>query len=84
MLLELIIKDFAIIDKLNLQFKKGLNILSGETGAGKSIIVGAVNLLMGGRAYSELIRSEKDDAVVEAVFEIKDAAEVKKILHSSE
>jgi len=82
MLLELIIKDFAIIDKLNLQFKKGLNILSGETGAGKSIIVGAVNLLMGGRAYSELIRSEKDDAVVEAVFEIKDAAEVKKILHS--
>ena len=82
MLLELVIKDFAIIDSLNLAFKKGLNILSGETGAGKSIIVGAVSLLLGGRAYSELIRSEKDDAVVEAVFDIKDAAEVKSLLVS--
>jgi len=80
MLLELIIKDFAIIDSLHLQFKRGLNILSGETGAGKSIIVGAVSLLLGGRAYSELIRSEKEDAVVEAVFEIKDAAEVQNML----
>jgi len=82
MLLELVIKDFAIIDSLNLAFKKGLNILSGETGAGKSIIVGAVSLLLGGRAYSELIRSEKNDAVVEAVFDIKDAAEVKSLLVS--
>lgn len=82
MLLELVIKDFAIIDALNLSFKKGLNILSGETGAGKSIIVGAVSLLLGGRAYSELIRSEKDDAVVEAVFDIKDAFEVKILLVS--
>ncbi len=82
MLLELIIKDFAIIETLNLQFKNGLNILSGETGAGKSIIVGAVSLLLGGRAYSELIRSEKEDAVVEAVFEIKDAVDVQNILES--
>jgi DNA repair protein RecN (Recombination protein N) len=82
MLLELVIKDFAIIDSLNLAFKKGLNILSGETGAGKSIIVGAVSLLLGGRAYSELIRSEKDAAVVEAVFDINDSSEVKRLLKS--
>jgi len=82
MLLELVIKDFAIIDALNLSFKKGLNILSGETGAGKSIIVGAVSLLLGGRAYSELIRSEKEDAVVEAVFDIKGSSEVQGLLES--
>ena len=82
MLLELVIKDFAIIDRLSLRFKKGLNILSGETGAGKSIIVGAVSLLLGGRAYSELIRSEKDAAVVEAVFDINDFSEVKRLLKS--
>jgi DNA repair protein RecN (Recombination protein N) len=82
MLLELVIKDFAIIDRLNLSFKKGLNILSGETGAGKSIIVGAVSLLLGGRAYSELIRSEKDAAVVEAVFDINDSSEVKRLLNT--
>ncbi len=82
MLLELVIKDFAIIDRLNLTFKEGLNILSGETGAGKSIIVGAVSLLLGGRAYSELIRSEKDAAVVEAVFDIKDSSEVKILIKS--
>ena len=82
MLIELVIKDFAIIDRLNLSFKKGLNILSGETGAGKSIIVGAVSLLLVGRAYSELIRSEKDAAVVEAVFDINDSLEVKRLLKS--
>lgn len=82
MLRELVIKDFAIIDSLNLQFKKGLNILSGETGAGKSIIVGAVSLLLGGRASSDLIRSEKEDAVVEAVFEIGNLPEVKKFILS--
>ena len=82
MLLELVIKDFAIIDRLNLSFKKGLNILSGETGAGKSIIVGAVSLLLGGRAYSELIRSEKDAAVVEAVFDINNSSEVKRLLNT--
>ena len=82
MLLELVIKDFAIIDRLNLSFKKGLNILSGETGTGKSIIVGAVTLLLGGRAYSELIRSETDAAVVEAVFDISDTTEVKRLLNT--
>jgi len=50
MLRELRIKNFAIIEDLNLSFTRGLNILSGETGAGKSIIIGALTLLLGGRA----------------------------------
>ena len=80
MLLELIIKDFAIIDTLTLRFENGLNILSGETGAGKSIIVGAVNLLLGGRASADMIRSSKKDAVVEAVFSFDDNTGVQTLL----
>lgn len=69
MLRELRIKDFAIIDTLNLSFFEGLNVLSGETGAGKSIIVGALSLLLGGRASPEMVRSSKETATIEALFE---------------
>jgi DNA repair protein RecN (Recombination protein N) len=69
MLQELRIKDFAIIDTLNLSFAEGLNVLSGETGAGKSIIVGALTLLLGGRASAEMVRSSKETATIEALFE---------------
>lgn len=74
MLTELNIKNFAIIDSLNITFEKGLNVLTGETGAGKSIIVDAVELALGGRASSEMIRSGCDEAVVEAAFDISDAS----------
>jgi len=67
MLRELRIKDFAIIDALNLSFSEGLNVLSGETGAGKSIIVGALSLLLGGRASTEMVRSSKETATIEAL-----------------
>jgi len=70
MLKELGITNFAIIDRLNLAFHEGLNIVSGETGAGKSILIGAIGLLLGDRASTDLIRSEEDAAVVEAVFDI--------------
>lgn len=73
MLAELNIKNFAIIDSLNIAFEKGFNVLTGETGAGKSIIVDAVELVLGGRASSEMIRSGCDEAVVEASFEISDS-----------
>lgn len=66
MLRELRIKNFAIIEDLSLSFSKGLNILSGETGAVKSIIIGALTLLLGGRASAELVRSAEREAVVEA------------------
>jgi DNA repair protein RecN (Recombination protein N) len=69
MLRELRISNFAIIDNLNITFSEGLNVLSGETGAGKSIIVGALSLLLGGRASAEMIRAAADEAVVEALFE---------------
>jgi len=70
MLNELSIKNFAIIDELHVSFGEGLNVISGETGAGKSIIVGAVSLILGDRATSEMIRSQADTATVEAVFDI--------------
>ena len=70
MLVQLTISNFAIIGHLEIQFKPGLNILSGETGAGKSIIINAVNLILGGRASAELIRSGADEARVEALFHV--------------
>ncbi len=72
MLNELSIKNFAIIDELHVCFGEGLNVISGETGAGKSIIVGAVSLLLGDRATSDMIRTQADTATVEAVFDITD------------
>ncbi len=68
MLLDLIINNFALIERLELRFGPGFNILTGETGAGKSIIVGAVNLILGGRASADLIRDGSDEAEVQAVF----------------
>ena len=71
MLTELHIQNFAIIDKLDLRFGSGLIILTGETGAGKSIILDAVVMLIGGRADITLIRAESDAAFVEGVFQLK-------------
>jgi DNA repair protein RecN (Recombination protein N) len=74
MLSELRIQNFAIIDKLDLRFGPGLVILTGETGAGKSIILDAVVMLIGGRADATVIRTESDAAIVEGVFQLKGAA----------
>lgn len=70
MLIELSIANFAIIEKLRLQFGPGFSVLTGETGAGKSIIIDAVELLLGGRASTELIRSGCESALVEGVFRL--------------
>lgn len=72
MLVELNIADFAIIDKLGLTFDQGFNVLTGETGAGKSIIIDAVSMLLGGRADTSFIRAETDRARVEGVFRLTD------------
>ncbi len=71
MLTELRIQNFAIIDKLELKFGPGLIILTGETGAGKSIILDAVTMLIGGRAETTVIRAEAEQAFVEGIFSLK-------------
>ena len=70
MLIELRIRNFAVIQDLSLELGSGLNVLTGETGAGKSIIVGALSLLLGERASSEVVRSGASSALVEAVFDL--------------
>jgi DNA repair protein RecN (Recombination protein N) len=74
MLAQLTITDFAIIESLSVTFSGGSNILSGETGAGKSIIINAVNLIVGGRASPDLIRTGSDMAVVEALFHVPEGS----------
>ncbi|MDP2682650.1 MAG: DNA repair protein RecN [Deltaproteobacteria bacterium] len=83
MLLQLNIKDFAIIDNLQITFGKGLNILTGETGAGKSIIVDAVKLILGDRASLDDIRSSKDEAVVEAMFDISSLKDIAELMETT-
>src|SRR5512136_882981 len=69
MLRFLSIKRLAVIDAVEVEFEPGLNVLTGETGAGKSILVEAVGLLLGGRASADLVRTGEDAATVEAIFE---------------
>jgi len=72
MIHNLYVKNIALIDEINMEFSKGLNVLSGETGAGKSIIVNSMNLILGERADRDLIRSGQEKAYVEAVLYIED------------
>lgn len=72
MLKELSIKNFAIIDDLKIEFTKGLNLLTGETGSGKSIIIEALGIVLGGRSSKDLIRSGQEKCIIEALFFIDD------------
>lgn len=72
MLISLHVKNLALIEETEVNFKEGLNILSGETGAGKSILIGSINLALGARADKEMIRNGADYALVELVFQIED------------
>jgi DNA repair protein RecN (Recombination protein N) len=71
MLETLKIKNLAIIDETEVEFKNGLNIISGETGAGKSIVIDAISLILGSRADMNLVRSGCDEAIVEGLFDIR-------------
>ena len=76
MLKELSIRNFAIIDDLKINFSAGLTILSGETGAGKSIILNAVNLLLGSRASADLVRTGAETAELEGLFQISQTGSI--------
>src|SRR5512147_696881 len=72
MLLELRVENYAVIDHVVVEFARGLNLLTGETGAGKSILIDALALLLGEKASSDIIRHGADRAVVSAVFDVDD------------
>ncbi|MDE7366366.1 MAG: AAA family ATPase, partial [Lachnospiraceae bacterium] len=71
MLQNLHIKNMALIDEIDIDFTEGLNILTGETGAGKSIILGAVNIALGGRTGKEMLREHAEYGLVELMFDIR-------------
>lgn len=84
MLVSLTIRNIALMDQMQVEFSTGLHVLTGETGAGKSIIVDAISLLLGGRAQKELIRSGCDKARVEGVFDLSDCPAALAFLKSQE
>ncbi|MFW6021937.1 MAG: DNA repair protein RecN [Halanaerobiaceae bacterium] len=81
MLVDFKVKNFALIDELEIKFIDGLNVLTGETGAGKSIIIGAMEILLGARASSDLIRKGKEIAYIEAAFEPDRIDQINKYLN---
>ncbi len=84
MLQSLLIKNYALIEELAVGFESGLNIITGETGAGKSIIIDALSLVLGERADSSAVRKGAEKAVVEATFDVRHNATIKPILVQNE
>ena len=83
MLQSLHVKNLALIDEIEVEFAEGLNILTGETGAGKSIILGSVNLALGGRYTKDLIRQGENYALVELVFTVTEKSRLKALEKSN-
>jgi DNA repair protein RecN (Recombination protein N) len=81
---SLYIKDFALIDEIEVQFEEGFNVLTGQTGAGKSIIIGALNMILGERADTEVIRQGANKAIAEAIIRIGRSNGIKDILQDNE
>lgn len=84
MLKSLLIKDYALIENIEVKFSNGLNIITGETGAGKSILIDAMGLLLGERASTEIVRKGADKSVVEGIFDISSNKKVKSLLSSND
>ncbi|MCF6465881.1 DNA repair protein RecN [Clostridium sp. Cult2] len=82
MIVELNISNFAIIDDLKISFTEGFNVLTGETGAGKSIIVEGISMILGQRASRDLVRTGREKAILEGIFYIENPGKVNKILES--
>ncbi|MCZ7615600.1 MAG: AAA family ATPase [Ignavibacteriaceae bacterium] len=84
MLKSLEVKDYALIEHISVEFGNGLNIITGETGAGKSILIDAMSLLLGERASTEVIRKGAQKSFVEGIFEVKANKKVKSLLEENE
>src|SRR5579864_4396290 len=80
MLLELVVENYAVVERLRVHFHSGLNLLTGETGSGKSIVVDALGLLLGSRASADMIRTGESRARVAGIFDVRDQPAVKKML----
>src|ERR1700748_682835 len=80
MLLELVVENYAVVERLRVHFHSGLNLLTGETGSGKSIVVDALGLLLGARASGEMVRTGEARARVAGIFDAHDAAALRSVL----
>src|SRR5580658_3519792 len=83
MLVELAIENYAVIENIRARFHRGLNLLSGETGSGKSIVVDALALLLGGRASAEMVRGGAERARIAGIFEIAADAKLGALLDAA-
>jgi len=83
MLLELAVENYAVVDRLRVAFHPGLNLLTGETGSGKSILVGALDLLFGGRASADVVRSGEQKARISGRFELGNQPALEQLLHGA-
>ena len=80
MLVELVVENYAVVERLRVRFHPGFNVLTGETGSGKSILVDALGLLFGGRASAEAVRTGAERARVSGIFELPEQAELERLL----
>ena len=83
MLTELVVENYAVVERLRAHFHSGLNLLTGETGSGKSIVVDALGLLLGGRASADMIRTGEQRARIAGIFELCDQAGARRVLESA-
>src|SRR5450755_956627 len=80
MLVELLVENYAVVDRIRVRFHPGLNLLTGETGSGKSIVVDALGLLLGARASAEMIRSGEARSRVAGIFDVRDRPDIRALL----
>ena len=83
MLLELVVENYAVVERVRVRFHAGLNLLTGETGSGKSIVVDALGLVLGGRASADMVRSDTDRARISAIFEAPQQAACRTLLEDA-
>jgi len=83
MLVELVVENYAVIERVRVRFHRGLNLLTGETGSGKSIVVDALGLLLGGRASPEMIRTGAERAIISGAFDLGESGPARERLQAA-